>query len=248
MVIFVEEDQFSNILEGSETLEVNHEVYHYLKNVVRVQLGQVFTIYSLSNQINHYKQVRCKLCGFSKPNRLMIQIEQKQEFKNNLPMIDLYIVPLKSRYMDSCIEYCCQLPINRIYLIKSQHICVKFDEIVRKIDRLRKISYWNSVYSKKYYVTDVNFLDDNVKNIVDKVNDVYEVMIVFDNLIDREICLKNLSRIGVLIGPEGGWSTDEINYLLQVPKIQIFKFRNIHTTIKSEIAPIVGISQVLAMV
>lgn len=244
MVIFLGNEEFSE-LDGKKLINIEEELIHYLKNVLRIRKKEKLIICDKNNTPNNYQYYYCKFNKFEK-NKIEVSILEKKEEKKNFPLIDMLIVPLKSRYFEDSIEHICQLPINSIFLIKSKFISTDFKKTTEKIDRLRKISYWNSIYIRKPFITKIDFFDIKLSELLTTIN--YDRFILFDPRTDQEInCGLDLKgkKICLIIGPEGGWSKEEIEFFQKQKNTLILKFKNIDFGIKAEIAPIVAISQIL---
>ncbi|MCS6955826.1 MAG: RsmE family RNA methyltransferase [Candidatus Calescibacterium sp.] len=250
MVIFVENEVIDNIAIGENIIETDSEIIHYLLNVLRIKKGEKIILNSINNTVNNYKQVIAEFEKIIDKNKIKTKVITIGKFNIDFPLIDVFIVPLKSRYFEDSIEHISQLPINSIFLIKSKFISTSFQEIHKKIERLKKIIYWNTIYVKKHFLTNIKFLDQKLEDILKILSKKYTKIIIFDNRTNQEINIDILNirieNIALMIGPEGGWAKEEINLFTQYG--QILKFKNINIGLKAEIAPIVGISQLLGFI
>lgn len=246
MIIFANQEIFENLQIGTNLLELPPESIHYLKNVIRLKYGDKIIINSKSNNVNQKKFYTAKLLRFLGKNSVELSIEKMENQQKNLPIIDVFIVPLKSRYIDNSIEYLTYLPINSIYFINSINISTNFKELITKKERFEKIIFWNSIYSKKHYLINIDFIYQKLSELMDQIISKYEKIIVFDNLTENEIKKIEQKRIAVFIGPEGGWNPKEIQ-IFQNHNVDIFKFKHIDWPVKAQIAHIIGISQLLIL-
>lgn len=248
MVIFLEESIFRGITTGSTVIELDSEIMHYLIHVLRIGKGEKIIINSKENRVNRYEFFISYFDRALDKFRVRLNIEEKKYIQKNFPIIDIFVVPLKSRYFEDSIEYISQLPINSIFLMRSKFIAVKFEEVYRKIERLRKIIYWNSIYVRKHFITEIQYIDKKLENIVEELLKEYEKVIVFDPRAESEFgnSLGNPQKIAMLVGPEGGWSKEELEIFKH--KFQIYKFKNIDIAVKAEIAPVIGVSQLLGFI
>ncbi|MFN3995665.1 MAG: RsmE family RNA methyltransferase [bacterium] len=260
MVIFVENQEFLKLSQGEKLLEIDEDLIHYFKNVLRLKKNEHIIINNKNNTINNYEYFESRFLGFQNKN-IVLNIIQKLSKRQNFPLIDIFIVPTKSRYFNTLIENLTQLPINKIYLIKSKFMAVNFEQLTNKPEKIKKIIYWNSIYVKKHYLVGLEIINKSISKLLENNNslndnslndnftNIYDKIVVFDHLVERrlsgDLFEDKVSRIGVMIGPEGGWAREEINNL--PPKVTVCKFRNIDTALKSELAAPVGLSQILAL-
>lgn len=252
MVIYLDQENFNQIQPGTKILELNNELIHYFKKVLRIKKGEKILINSYQNTLTNYQYFIANFEKFQYSNQIVLNIKEKFIKQENFPIIDLFIVPLKSKYFYDLIENVSQLPINSIILIKSKFIAVNYEEISKKIQRLEKIIFWNSIYVKKHYITSIQALNKTISEILKNETflKTYDKVIIFDhiteNKIDSIFFRDNPKRIAVMIGPEGGWDRKELENLCN--KIFVFKFKNIDIALKAQNAAIVGISQLLALI
>lgn len=248
-VIFLNKNQFNKLTIGKNEIELDKDLLHYFKNVLRLRKNEKIIINNEENQLNYYTYFESYIIDFQK-NSIILDITQKFEKSQNFLLIDVFIVPTKSKYFHNLIENLTQLPINKIFLIKSKYLIANFNEILKKEEKLKKIIYWNSIYVKKHYLIDLEILNISIENLLkgDFVKE-YEKVIIFDHITENRLSSDFLNgvknRICVMIGPEGGWAREEIAEI--PPHALICKFKNIDIALKSELASAVGISQLLAL-
>ncbi|MCS7244256.1 MAG: RsmE family RNA methyltransferase [Candidatus Calescibacterium sp.] len=250
MMIFVSSEVIDNIEIGENTIESDSEIIHYLFNVLRIKRGEKIILNSIDNTVNNYKQAIAEFEKIIDKNKIKTRVITVGRFNIEFPVIDVFIVPLKSRYFEDSIEHISQLPINSIFLIKSKFISTNFQEIHKKIERLKKIIYWNTIYVRKHFLTNIKFLDQKLEDTLKVLSKKYAKIIAFDHRTNQEINADILSgrieKMALMIGPEGGWAKEEIDLFTQYG--QVLKFKNIDVGLKAEIAPLVGISQILGFI
>jgi len=239
MVIF---HNITELKEGKNKINIDKELLHYFKNVLRLQKKSRIIINSLNNTIKKYSYFIGELISFGS-NYCEVNLIQKETVEKEFPLIDIFLVPLKSRYFQTAIEYITQMPINSINLIKSKFIATNFQEVTKKTKKIEKIIYWNTIYVKKHYIPTlkvVENLEEELKN--------YPKVVVFDHQIDKRISFESCyyDRIAIMIGPEGGWAKEEIEKFQALNNTSIYRFKNIDTAVKAELAAVIAITQILS--
>jgi len=247
MVIFLNDLLFNQLDLGINKIHLDKDLLHYFKNVLRLEKKSKIIINSENNTINNYTYFIGELENYFS-NYLELNLIHKETVNNSFPLIDVFIVPLKSRYFQTAIENLTQLPINSINLIKSKFIATNFQEIAHKTKKIEKIIYWNSIYVKKYYLPKLNVIQNKTIEDLRDILKKYPQVIVYDHQTEERINLKSkyYDSIAVMIGPEGGWAEEEIQKLKTFDNLSVFRFKNIDTAVKAEVAVVIGISQLLS--
>lgn len=194
-----------------------------------------FKIYG--NDFNHIK----KVLRISENEKIEI-VNNKKLYLGNIKIFDDYILVynlvfldentemntkihllqciLKGEKMDFVIQKSVELGVFDITLINSKRCIVKIDKKKesKKIERLNKISYEASKQSKRMIVPEVKGPID-IKEVINFTKDAV-VLVAYEQ--DKDISLKekikninknSQSEIYILIGPEGGFDKEEIEYL-----------------------------------
>ena len=127
----------------------------------------------------------------------------------------------KGEKMDLIVQKAVELGVYDIILVNSKRCIVKIDEKKenKKIERLQKISYEASKQSKRLIVPKINELIQ-LKDIINFVGDNY-LLVAYEedkNISLRDVITKIKSEnsgkdIFILIGSEGGFEREEIEFL-----------------------------------
>lgn len=196
--------------ELNEEVEIVNNRFHYLKNVVKVKNedeiilfnGIKKAIYKISNISN--KSIELELVNF---------IEIKEKYSN----VDLAIGLLKKNNTELVLQKACELGVNDIKLLKLENNVVKIEEnnVEKKLSRFKDILISASEQSKRDKIPKVEYF----KSIKDLNYENYDEVFVFHEKADYSKSLikaldkKEMKNILLIIGPEGGISPKEIEYL-----------------------------------
>ncbi|WP_314937783.1 RsmE family RNA methyltransferase [Parvimonas micra] len=128
----------------------------------------------------------------------------------------------KGEKMDLIVQKAVELGVYDITLVNSKRCIVKFDEKKesKKIERLQKISYEASKQSKRLIVPKINELIQ-IKDIINFVGDNY-LLVAYEedkNISLRDVIMKIKTEnsgkdIFILIGSEGGFEREEVEFLI----------------------------------
>ncbi len=195
---------------------VGQEVKHI--NILRHNVKDIIVI-------NEYV---CEILNIDK-KKLVCKIIKKAEEKG-VPntKITLFQSLLKSDKMDYVIQKAVEIGISDIYPIESKNIVVKLDtkDKIKKVERYNKIS---KEASKQCGRTDIV----NVENIIKFNSEAEEILKKFDAVFfayEAEVkSLKNAinnikengkdKNIAIIIGPEGGFSKEEVERFSKLPNM-----------------------------
>lgn len=175
---------------------------HHITNVMRMKNGELIEVV-FSNTL-----YQCKV-DFS--NGFNIFLEKTLESHNNDTGIVLIVPVLKEQKMDLVLQKATELGVSRIIPIITERCIVKVnDKELKKIDRWKKIVKEASEQSKRINVPII----DNIKkiedlNFSDGVKLVCSTREKNKNIKKIMQYEKKCAKMYIVVGPEGGLSTDE---------------------------------------
>jgi len=210
-------------LEG--TLNKTHS--HYLTKVMRINTGEVFSLFNKSGEweaiINEISK-----------NNLTFKVQKQLRQKENESEIWLAFSPIKSNYFNFMIQKATELGVTKLIPVLTERT------IVRKIniERLSKIVIEASEQSNRLSVPEIletqsleNFLKNN-----SSINLIFGDL----NTNNKNIKTDNDHPICILIGPEGDYTVDEREKILNFKGTQPMKLSN--NILRSETAVISALS------
>ncbi len=261
-------------LQNNYFFRIHYELFNYLKNSLRLKPKDNIIIFDSYNYINYCRYIWGEFVNFrfektKNLNFLEVNVRKIFETKLNNPIINLYIVPPKNRYLNDLLANVVQLPIDTLYFFPSEYMVMNVSELNKKINRIKDIIYWNSIYVSKYYSINLEIIDD-FREFIEHLK-FYDWVIVFHPYTNLDISdffkLNNINelfndfskkkdlmqkikeekfKIAMIIGPEGGFSNKEIDVLKKYNSF-ILRFDLIENIIKTELAANLGVSQFISI-
>jgi len=146
--------------------------------------------------------------------KINYEIPSDSEIKEE---VTLFFALAKGDKIDFVIQKATELGVSRIVLFKCERCVVKFDnkDLDRKLDRFNKIAKEASEQSHRTKIPEV-------VGVVD-IKDIPSNLLADINLLAYEKeagstsslydSVRNGKSISVMVGPEGGFSEDEVKYL-----------------------------------
>ena len=203
---FVDKTQFNG-----EAYVITGGDYNHIKNVLRMQVGERFLV--SSNGLSSL----CELSSFS-GDSVIATVVEKDYLSTNLP-IDLYLLQgmPKSDKLELIIQKAVELGANAIVPVDTARAIVKIEEKKKeqKRERWQAISESAAKQSKRNVVPTV-YAPLSFKNALKMAED-FDVFIVPYECAEGMAATKEAlslikpnSKVGVLIGPEGGFTEEEI--------------------------------------
>lgn len=194
----------------NEIVDFNEEQSHHISNVLRMKSGDIVKVvdsdenpYLVKVDIIDKKQTKGKI------------IEKLEKFESKVK-IRLLACMIKGDKWDFMIQKACELGVDEIVPVFSKRCVVKInDKIDKKIKRYNKIALEACEQCKRDTLVEVckPILIEDVINYDADLN-----VVAFENADYKGDTLKkvlrdDISTINVVIGPEGGFDSEEVNYL-----------------------------------
>lgn len=201
---------FVNKKENNKFILENSDIHH-IKNVMRMtDKDKIEVVYEEKLYICEIDNVKDKID--------VIILEEKED-NNELPVdITIAFSLVKEEKIDLILQKCTELGISKFIPLEVSRCVVKIDKKkeVKKIDRWNSICKEASEQSKRNKIPKIS----EIKKLKDIINLDYDLKIlcsVNQSVINIKNVLQNntkCDRIIIVIGPEGGISLEEENYLI----------------------------------
>ena len=237
--IFVNQNNV-NLIENIIKINIKNDSYNYnhLVKSLRINIGELVLCSVIP--FNFSFDYLCKVHNINN-NEVLLSINEKCE-ANELPIkINLYQCITKSDKFEFIIEKAVELGVYSITPINSQYSIAKIDEndtkkLDKKIERFNKIATSASEQSKRNIIPKINYPMKYTK-LIDMLKQSNDYNILFyenanginntrkylekisselkENLNHKtniHIEKEDTPSINVIIGPEGGFSSEEIEY------------------------------------
>ena len=186
--------------------------YNHIVNVLRMKTGDSFLVSSDGSS---------DLCEIAEIDSKSVKCKIIEENYNDTSLpIKIYLfqgLP-KAEKMELIIQKCVELGVDRIYPVEMEHCVVKLDEKHKssQTERWNKIAESAAKQSKRNSVPEVSGVISFKESLqIAKDMDVFLVPYENERGMDATkealLKIKKGSNVGILIGPEGGFSQKEID-------------------------------------
>jgi 16S rRNA (uracil1498-N3)-methyltransferase len=197
-------------LELNKTITLDEDQTHYLKNVVKYTTND--TLLCFDNQTGEYI---CQITDLAK-KKTTIQVTEKVKNLYICPDIWLLFAPLKKDKTDFVIEKATELGCRKI------------------IPTITKYTITSNVKTSRYIAQSIEAAEQcrrtDIPEITEAMNikellqnwDVQRTLFFMDETLESKNFLQTLKenpteKSAILVGPEGGFSEDELTLLRSLP-------------------------------
>ena len=238
---FVEENQIQNnriYIQGSD---VKH-----ISNVLRLNKKEKIQICNKQTMENYIVQIE----EIEKEKIITEIIEKMQTSIESNVEIHLYQGLPKADKMELIIQKTTELGIFKITPVDMIRCVVKLDEKdeKKKIERWQKIAEGAAKQSKRDIIPNIE-RKIKIKDVAQRIEEYDIFMIAYEEEVTKtlkqtlkEMAIKDNYKIGILVGPEGGIDTKEIEDLKENGAIVVTLGKRI---LRTETAPITMVSNIL---
>ncbi len=194
-----------------KTLILEDSDIHHIKNVMRMKIND------LIEAVYDNKLYICKIVSFEP---FSLTIEKIIEEENSIGLdVTVAVGLVKEQKMDLILQKLTELGVKRIIPVNMEHSIVKLDDSRFKKKKERWISICKEA-SEQSKRTSIPVIEDimNIKDLVKIDGDIKLVAStkekdkMFNYYLQK---IKNCDRIIIVLGPEGGFSEKEENYLCE---------------------------------
>lgn len=202
-----------SILDGK--VKIYGDDYNHIKKVLRIAEDEKIEVVVLGELYIGNIEICDKYIS-------VYNLEKISENTESKIKIHLLQCLAKGEKMDLIVQKAVELGVYDITLVNSKRCIVKIDEKKesKKIERLQKISYEASKQSKRLIVPKINELIQ-IKDIINFVGDNY-LLVAYEedkNISLRDVIMKIKTEnsgkdIFILIGSEGGFEREEVEFLI----------------------------------
>ncbi len=200
-------------------IEIQGKDVNHIKNVLRKKLGDNLTICNKDTSVNY-------LCKINKIEKEKIQLEIINKIQSNIESdikISIFQGLPKFDKMELIIQKSVELGVYDITPIEMKRCIVKLDEKskIKKMQRWQNISEVASKQCGRSIIPKINNIS-SIKNICQACENYDIVIVAYEEEKENKLKLelqklkqlkKHELKIAILIGPEGGIDTTEIDML-----------------------------------
>ncbi len=215
-----------------DRIKITGEDLNHLVNVLRNRIGD--KVYISDNKSYKYKT---EIVDMNK-NEVILHIIDRKKITKKIPSVTLYQCVLKRNSMEFVIQKSTEIGVDRIIPVLSGRVITDKKKIAGKVERWQKISDRASKQCGRDFKCKI-LPPEDIYHI--KISDYDLFFIPYEGGTDEKalIEISNVSSIGYIIGPEGGFENSEVSFL-KGKKAREIKFgKNIY---RSETAAIYFLS------
>lgn len=194
----------------NEIVSFNQEQAHHISKVLRMRNDDVVKV------VDQNKKAYLVKLNISKDN-VEGKIFEELAYTEEKVKIHLIMGMLKKDKWDYMIQKCCELGVDKITPLLARRCVVKAnDKTDKKIDRYNKIALEACEQCKRDTIVSV----ESPCKIADVASMQADLNLVayedsdINGLTLKKVLNKDIKNINIVIGPEGGFDKDEIEYLM----------------------------------
>lgn len=203
-----------NKQKNEDNILIEGQDAKHIKNVLRYKVGDKIDVCDEFGV--RYETLLEKF----ENDKVLLKIVLKKEFEQESSIsITLFQGLPKGEKMDLIVQKATELGVDEIVPVEMERSIVKLDakSAQKKVDRWNKIAYEASKQSGRQFVPKVSNVDI-LKNIIEKFSKYDIVVLPYEkenkqNLKQLLANNKNLKNVAVVIGPEGGFSDNDLALL-----------------------------------
>lgn len=226
------------------TLSITGDLLHHLRDSLRVTIGE--TLWFSDGQDTKY---RAEITDVTKRAATGRILETIQEPPHRIPRLILGQSLLKGEKMDWVIQKATELGVAKLVPIESRHSVVqlKTDRVDHQLARWQRIALEAAQQSEQWRIPTIAQPQSLAALLKTRASGTITLMLAErregKSLQTVELPQDVTGSVLVLIGPEGGWSQEEVQIAEQANVVPITLGRHI---LRAETAAIAAISILLS--
>lgn len=196
----------------NEARILGEDVKHIYR-VLRLEEGEKVVINNLQGE-----EFLGRITEITK-TEVKVVIDEKLEVNNESPLeVYLYQGLPKAAKMDLIVQKGTELGFKEITPIITERVDVKLKGEFKKLDRLERIALEASKQSKRTFIPKINS-PISFKELEEELELMDLVVVPYENAENFGVKSlvrsldKSIKKLGIIIGPEGGFEEEEINKL-----------------------------------
>ncbi|MCI9015586.1 MAG: 16S rRNA (uracil(1498)-N(3))-methyltransferase [Clostridia bacterium] len=228
-------------------IEILEEDANHIGKVLRLKIGETIEICNVNDLKNNY------ICSIINIENKKVEAKIIEKIKKHIELpvyVHIFQGLPKAEKLELIIQKTTELGVAEITPVIMKRSIVKLNEKTeeKKINRWRRISESAAKQSKQNRVPIINFPIE-LKQINEKIKDYDLVILAYEKEEDtyikdilKQVTIRNNIKVAVIIGPEGGIDTEELEELQksQVKTVTLGK-----RILRTETAPIAIISIIM---
>ena len=230
----------SNQIENDKIYIIDGDAKH-ISQVLRMKKGEKIFICNKENENRYLAEI-----SNIEKDKVICTILQNEETTEPSIQITLFQGLPKSDKMEMIIQKATELGVSEIIPVEMKNCIVKIKDEDKKISRWQTIAESASKQSKRTIIPKINKVE-KIKNIKEKIQDYDLVLFAYENEKNNSLkkILRNnkkISKIAIIIGPEGGFDKEEAKELEELGAKGVTLGK---TILRTETASIAMISMIM---
>lgn len=232
-------------VDGEIATIIGEDINH-ISNVLRLEKNDKIILCNKDEGKSYISEIT----QIEKAYILCKMLEEISETTESNVNIDLFQGLPKSDKMEYIIQKTTEIGVKNIYPVNLERCIVKLDNKTeaKKIDRWQKIAEIAAKQSKRDIIPEIKNVI-NLKKICQNAKEYDIILIAYEN--ENKITIKDVLKsldkrkkinIGIVIGPEGGLSENEVTELMEAGAKSVSLGKRI---LRTETAPLVMISDII---
>lgn len=226
-------------LSQGNTVSLDGEEFHHLKNVMRSRVGDNVTLFN-GSPIN----ATCEIVNINKNNADIKVLNVEQNLAEPTINLTLFQAVCKGDKLSLITQKVTELGVSNMCVFYSQFTDIK--DKTSKLDKLERVSISASKQCGRSSFINFSGVMD-FKAMIEEAKKLDKVYVAYENednnsLFNSLVTDSNHKNIGLIIGAEGGFSEQEIDLLKQNNMEIVTLGKRI---LRTETAAIVGSSTIL---
>ncbi len=229
---------YDGVIHNQALLVIENATAHHLK-VRRVKVGERFNL-----QDTHGERYECEVISFSKQNLTVKPLRPVPVPRPPKVPVVLFQAMLMETALDWVLQKSTELGVSKIVLFNAERTAVKFNQ--QKINQ--KFNRWNKIVTEATKQCDraippeLEYAKDSPE-VIKKTEVLQKILVcdIFGKALNPQEAMPN--SIGLMVGPEGGFSPEELATLKQHPQTGFIKLAE--NTLRAETASVAGLALIL---
>lgn len=176
---------------------------HHIVNVMRNKVGSQII------GLDKNQKYLCEIISL-KPLRAKILSKIDEIIKNDFEL-NVFQASIKPTHMEFAIIKACELNANNFYIFNAN---LSQKNIVHNLERYTKLMMNACQQCSRTDFMNIEFIDNiNELKIKFELNEINLIAHFSDKKIDINHLIHKKNKIGIIIGPEGGWDDRDFDYI-----------------------------------
>ncbi len=201
-------------LNAGDIIELTNEEARHILLSRRIEIGEIIEI-----QGPDVRRFSAKVVSMERKTVSVQALEEIATPKESPLSITIFQSLIKEQPLDFIIQKTTELGVESLVLFSSQNSTDRFRDMEKKLARWRKIGEEAAKQSGRIKPVNIEYLN-NEKDLESRTSELPKIFLLEPTAKDtfRSTWVSNtqVTEVGVLVGPEGGFTEDEVKDFLKI--------------------------------